>query len=53
VTIPLESDTCQSIGVYPDAFNDEIKGVGVINSGQSAPEVPRETPPHANPIEKG
>ena len=48
VTIPLESDTCASIGVYP---NDD-EGVGVINSGQSAPEVPRETPPLTNPIKK-
>jgi hypothetical protein len=53
VTIPLESDTCTSIGVYPDAFNDDSEGVGVINSGQSAAEVPRETPPLTNPIEKG
>jgi hypothetical protein len=53
VTIPLESDTCPSIGVYPDAFNDDSEGVGVINSGQSAPEVPRETPPLTNSNEKG
>jgi hypothetical protein len=45
VTIPLKSDTCASIGVYPDALEAQNKGVGVINSGQSAPEVPRETPP--------
>jgi hypothetical protein len=53
VTIPLESDTCASIGVYPDALEAQIEGVGVIISGQSAPEVPRETPPHQNPMEKG
>jgi hypothetical protein len=52
VTIPLESDTCASIGVYPDALEAQIEGVGVIISGQSAPEVPRETPPHQNPMEK-
>jgi hypothetical protein len=52
VTNPLDSDTCASIGVYPDAFNDQIEGGGVINSGQPAPEVPRETPPHQNPTEK-
>jgi hypothetical protein len=49
VTIPLESDTCASISVYPD----ESEGEGVINSGQPAPEVSRETPPHQNPTEKG
>jgi len=53
VTNPLDSDTCASIGVYPDAFNDQIEGGGVINSGQSAPDVSHETPPHQNPIEKG
>jgi hypothetical protein len=45
VTNPLESYTCVSIGVNPDAFKDDSEGVGVINSGQPAPEVPRETPP--------
>jgi hypothetical protein len=53
VTNPLESDTCVSIGVYPDALEAQIEGVGVIISGQSAPEVSRETPPHQNPTEKG
>jgi hypothetical protein len=53
VTIPLESDTCESIGVYPDAFNDDSEGEGVINSGQSAAEVPRETPPVNVSNEKG
>jgi hypothetical protein len=47
VTIPLESDTCASIGSFPN------EGEGVINPGQPAAEVPRETPPHQNPIEKG
>jgi hypothetical protein len=45
VTNPLESDTCVSIGINPDASNAQIEGGGVIISGQSAPEVPRETPP--------
>jgi phage terminase small subunit len=49
VTIPLESDTCASIGNYPN----ESEGGGVIISGQPAEEVPRETPPHQNPTEKG
>jgi hypothetical protein len=53
VTIPLESDTCASIGVYPNESNAQIEGVGVINSGQSAAEVPRETPPLSNSNEKG
>jgi hypothetical protein len=53
VTNPLESDTCPSIGVYPDAFNDDSDGVGVINSGQSAPDVSHETPPLTNSNEKG
>jgi hypothetical protein len=52
VTIPLESDTCPSIGVYPDEERSDDEGVGVINSGQSAPEVPRETPPLSNSNEK-
>jgi hypothetical protein len=45
VTIPLESDTCVSIGVNPDALNDDSEGVPLSNSGQSAAEVSRETPP--------
>jgi hypothetical protein len=53
VTNPLESDTCASIGVYPDALEAQNKGVGVINSGQSAPEVPRETPPVTVSNKKG
>jgi DNA mismatch repair ATPase MutL len=53
VTIPLESDTCSSIGVYPDALDDDSEGVGVINSGQSAPDVSHETPPLTNSNEKG
>jgi hypothetical protein len=53
VTIPLESDTCASIGVYPDEERSDDEGGGVINSGQSAAEVPRETPPLTNPVEKG
>jgi hypothetical protein len=53
VTNTLESDTCVSIGVNPDASNAQIEGVPLSNSGQPAPEVPRETPPLTNPIEKG
>jgi hypothetical protein len=53
VTIPLESDTCVSIGVYPDAFNDDSEGVPLSDSGQPAPEVPRETPPVTISNEKG
>jgi len=53
VTNPLESDTCASIGTYPDAFNDDSEGVGVNNSGQSAPDVSHETPPVNVSNEKG
>jgi hypothetical protein len=53
VTIPLESDTCPSIGVYPEPFKAQIEGVGVINSGHPGEDVPHETPPHQNPNEKG
>jgi hypothetical protein len=53
VTIPLESDTCVSIGVNPDAFNDDSEGVPLSDSGQPAPEVPRETPPVTVSNEKG
>jgi hypothetical protein len=45
VTIPLESDTCVSIGVNPDASNAQIEGVPLSDSGQTAAEVSRETPP--------
>jgi hypothetical protein len=45
VTISLESDTCVSIRDYPDALEDDSEGVGVLNPGQSAPEVLQETPP--------
>ena len=45
VTNPLESDTCVSVGVNPDAFKDDSEGVPLSDSGQPAPEVPRETPP--------
>lgn len=41
VTNPLESDTCASIGNYP---NEISEGEGVLNSGQSAPEAIQETP---------
>ena len=53
VTNPLESDTCPSIGVYPDEEHSDDEGVGVINSGQSSEDVSHETPPLTNPIEKG
>jgi hypothetical protein len=53
VTNPLESDTCPSIGVYPNAFNDDSEGVGVLNSGQESTSSPQETPPLTNPIQKG
>jgi hypothetical protein len=53
VTNPLESDTCPSIGVYPDAFNDDSEGVPLSDSGQPAPEVPRETPPVTVSNKKG
>jgi DNA mismatch repair ATPase MutL len=52
VTNPLESDTCVSIGVNPDAFKDDSEGVPLSDSGQPAPEVPRETPPLTNSNEK-
>jgi hypothetical protein len=45
VTISLESDTCVSIRDYPNALEDDSEGVGVLNPGQSAPEVLQETPP--------
>jgi stage V sporulation protein SpoVS len=52
VTNPLESDTCASIGVYPNALEAQNKGVGSTNSGQSAPDVSHETPPVNNSNEK-
>jgi hypothetical protein len=53
VTIPLESDTCPSIGSFPNALDDQIEGGGVIISGQPSEDVSHETPPLTNPIEKG
>jgi hypothetical protein len=53
VTNPLESDTCASIGTYPDAFNDDSEGVPLSNSGQPAPDVSHETPPVTVSNEKG
>jgi hypothetical protein len=53
VTNPLESDTCVSIGVYPDALEAQNNGVGSTNSGQSAPDVSHETPPVTVSNEKG
>lgn len=41
VTNPLESDTCASIGSFPN----ESEGEGVVISGQSAADVSHETPP--------
>jgi hypothetical protein len=52
VTIPLESDTCPSIGSFPNALDDQIEGEGVIISGQSSEEVSRETPPLDDSNEK-
>jgi hypothetical protein len=51
VTNPLESDTCASIGVYPDALEDD--GEGGMNSGQSSNDYIQETPPVNNSNEKG
>lgn len=45
----LESDTCASIGTNPN--NNE--GEGALNSGQPAPDVSHETPPHVNSVQKG
>ena len=53
VTNPSESSTCASIGNNPDALDDDLGGGGGINSGQSAPDVPRETPPLSNSEQKG
>lgn len=53
VTIPLESDTCVSIGVYPNALDDDSEGVPLSNSGQEPTSVPQETPPLTNPKQKG
>ena len=53
VTIPLESETFVSIGIYPDASNAQIEGVPLSDSGQEPTSVSRETPPLTNPIQKG
>jgi hypothetical protein len=53
VTNHLESDTCTSIGVYPNALNDDSEGGVGINSGQSAQQDIQETPPVNVSNEKG
>jgi hypothetical protein len=53
VTIPLESDTCPSIGSFPNALDDQTEGEGVIISGQSSEDVSHETPPLDDSNEKG
>jgi hypothetical protein len=53
VTIPLESNTCPSIGSFPNALDDQTEGGGVIISGQPSEDVPRETPPLHVSNEKG
>jgi stage V sporulation protein SpoVS len=53
VTIPLESDTCPSIGSFPNEERSDDEGEGVIISGQSAPDVSHETPPLDDSNEKG
>lgn len=45
VTIPLESSTCVSIGVYPDALEAHSKGVGVILQKKNEGNISTETPP--------
>jgi hypothetical protein len=53
VTNPLESNTCVSIGSYPDALNDDSRGVGVDKNPAEVQDVSRETPPVTNWVEKG
>jgi len=53
VTNPLESDTCESIGINPDALDDDSEGVGGINSVQDDGEILQETPPVTISNEKG
>lgn len=53
VTNPLESDTCVSIGNYPNELQGNEEGEGVVISGQSAPEVLQETPPVTITEKKG
>jgi hypothetical protein len=53
VTNPLESDACVSIGGNPNTQVAYTEGEGVINLGQAAPTVSRETPPVNVSNEKG
>jgi hypothetical protein len=53
VTIPLESDTCPSIGSFPNALDDQTEGGGVFISGQPSEDVSHETPPLDDSNEKG
>jgi hypothetical protein len=53
VTNHLESDTCTSIGVYPDSLEASVEGGGGIISGQTAQQDTQETPPLNNSNEKG
>ena len=45
VTNPLESDTCASIGVYPDALEASTEGVGGIKNSEETGQILVETPP--------
>jgi hypothetical protein len=45
VTTPLESDTCASIGNYPNDESNEEEGEEVLNHGQEEEVLIHETPP--------
>jgi hypothetical protein len=53
VTTPLESNTCASIGINPNALDDDSEGEGVLNSGQADGEELQKTPPVTISNEKG
>jgi phage terminase small subunit len=45
VTNPLESDTCNALGVNPDALNDVSRGVGVVKNSENDGNTVTVTPP--------
>jgi hypothetical protein len=53
VTNPLESDTCVSIGSYPNEERSDDEGGGVVVSDKSDTMSDMETPPLCDPNKKG
>ena len=53
VTNPLESNTCNALGVNPDALNDVSRGVGVVKNPENNGNTVTVTPPVNNSNRNG